>query len=301
MVSSVQRWLTRALVSIGVFASVAAAQTGQITGRVTDAETGTPVPDVRVEARGAGVVRNALTSPSGTYRIGGLPAGEYTVSISRVGYALTPRTVSVADGAAVTLDVALAAVAVELNPTIISAGRVEEKALEAPAAVSVVPERDIQENPTLTLNDQIKTQPGVDMATTGLVTNNTVTRGFNNVFSGAMLTLTDNRYAFVPSLRVNTSFLVPTANEDIGRIEVLLGPASALYGPNSANGVMHIITRTPFESQGTTLSLGGGTRSESADLPTGVEEDLGDKAFSRAALRHAGTVGERFGYKLSGQ
>jgi iron complex outermembrane receptor protein len=301
MVSSVQRWLVKALMLVGVFASVAAAQSGQITGRVTDAESGAPVADVRVEARGGGVIRNALTTPSGTYRIGGLPDGDFTVTFSRVGYAVGTNTVSVRNGATATLDVTLTAVAVELNPTIISAGRTEEKALEAPASVAVVPERDIQESPTLTLNDQIKTQPGVDMAQTGIVTNNTVTRGFNNVFSGSMLTLTDNRYAFVPSLRVNTSFLVPTVNEDISRIEVLLGPASALYGPNSANGVMHVITKTPFESQGTTLTLGGGMRSESEGLPSTVEEDFGDKAFTRGALRHAGTVGDRFGYKLSGQ
>jgi iron complex outermembrane receptor protein len=301
MVRSVQRWLAQALVFVGVFASAVAAQAGQLTGRVTDAGSGAPVADVRVEARSGGVIRNALTTPSGTYRIGGLPSGTFTVSFARVGYALGTGTASVTEGVAATLDMVLTAVAVELNPTIISAGRTEEKALEAPASVAVVPERDIQETPSLTLNDQIKTQPGVDMAQTGMVTNNTVTRGFNNVFSGSMLTLTDNRYAFVPSLRVNTSFLVPTTNEDISRIEVLLGPASALYGPNSANGVMHVITKTPFESQGTTLSLGGGTRSESDELGSGVEEEFGDKTFTRAALRHAGTVGDRFGYKLSGQ
>jgi len=301
MVSSVQRCLAKALLSIGVFASVAAAQSGQITGRVTDAGSGAPVSDVRVEARGAGVIRNALTTPSGTYRIGGLPDGEYTVTVARVGYAAGTGTVTVTGGGAATLDMTLSAVAVELNPTIISAGRTEEKALEAPASVAVVPERDIQESPSLSLNDQIKAQPGVDMAQTGIATNNTVTRGFNNVFSGSMLTLTDNRYAFVPSLRVNTSFLVPTTNEDVSRIEVLLGPASALYGPNSANGVMHVITKTPFESQGTTISLGGGMRAESEGLPPDVEEDFGEKSFTRAAMRHAGTVGDRFGYKLSGQ
>ena len=301
MVSSVQRWLTTALVALSGFAGVAAAQSGQITGRVTDRETGSPIPDVRVEARGSGVIRNVLTTPSGTYRVGGLPAGTFTLNFSRVGYAQLTHTVTLGADATETADVTLSAVAVELNPTIISAGRTEEKALEAPASVSVVLERDIEENPSLTLNDQIKAQPGVDMATTGLVTNSTVTRGFNNVFSGAMLTLTDNRYAFVPSLRVNTSFLVPTANEDVGRIEVLLGPASALYGPNSANGVMHVITKTPFESEGTTISLGAGTRSESEGLPPDVEESFGDKTVTRGALRHAGTVGDRFGYKLSGQ
>ena len=300
MVSSVQR-LVRALMLTGVFAGAVGAQSGQITGRVTDAESGAPISDVRVEARSGGTIRNALSAPSGTYRIAGLSDGEYVVSFSRIGYAAMADTVSVSGGGSVTVDMALSAIAVELNPTVISAGRTEEKALEAPASVSVVPERDIEETPSLTLNDQIKTQPGVDMAQTGIVTNNTVTRGFNNVFSGSMLTLTDNRYAFVPSLRVNTSFLVPTTNEDISRIEVLLGPASALYGPNSANGVMHVITKTPFESQGTTLSLGAGMRSESDPLPSGDEEEFGDKSFTRAALRHAGTAGDRFGYKLSGQ
>ena len=99
MVSSVQRWLVKALVLVGVFASVAAAQSGQITGRVTDAESGAPVADVRVEARGGGVIRNALTTPSGTYRIGGLSDGDFTVTFSRVGYAVGTNTVSVRNGA----------------------------------------------------------------------------------------------------------------------------------------------------------------------------------------------------------
>lgn len=296
MVSLVQRWLAVPMLLIGVCASVAAAQTGSISGRVTDAQAGTAISDVRVEARGGGTVQNALTTVTGSYRMGALPAGSYTVSFSRVGYAPSSVQVTVTAGAVATADAQLTPVAIELNPTIITAGRQEEKALEAPASVAVVPERDIEERPTMTLNDQLRSVQGVDQASTGLVTNNTVTRGFNNVFSGSMLTLTDNRYAFVPSLRVNTSFLVPTATEDVGRIEVLLGPASALYGPNSANGVMHIITKTPFEAPGTTVSLGGGARSSSL----GMEEDFADKTFSRFALRHAGTGGERFGYKLSG-
>ena len=253
MVSSVQRWLARALVSIGVCASVAGAQAGQITGRVTDAETGSPVSDVRVEMRGGGTVRSAMTTPSGSFRTG-LPAGDYVVTFARVGYAVATRTVNVGPGATVAVDVALTAVAIELNPTIISAGRTEEKALEAPASVAVVPERDIQENPTLTLNDQIKTQPGVDMAQTGIVTNNTVTRGFNNVFSGSMLTLTDNRYAFVPSLRVNTSFLVPTATEDMSDSYCLSAECS-LHNFGQTGMVSVARARYRFTDQGFRVKL----------------------------------------------
>ena len=107
-------------------------------------------------------------------------------------------------------------------------------------------------------------------------------RGFNNVFSGNLLSLVDNRIASVPSLRVNAYTLIPTISEDIEQIEVVSGPGAALYGPNSANGVMHILTRSPFTSQGTTVSVGGGERR----ILTG-------------SLRHAGVINDTIGYKLT--
>ena len=90
---------------------------------------------------------------------------------------------------------------------------------------------------------------------------NIVSRGFNNAFSTSMLMLQDYRFAGVPSLRVNVPFLFTGTGEDIDRIEVLQGPASALYGPNSGAGVLHVITKSPFSSRGTSISLDGGERS----------------------------------------
>ncbi|HEX6250225.1 MAG TPA: TonB-dependent receptor, partial [Gemmatimonadaceae bacterium] len=87
-----------------------------------------------------------------------------------------------------------------------------------------------------------------------------------------------------PSLRVNVPLLFPSVNEDIERIEILLGPAAALYGPNSSSGVMHIITKSPFTSQGGTLTLDGGERS-----------------VIRGSGRYAALLGDRVGVKLSGE
>ena len=129
----------------------------------------------------------------------------------------------------------------------------------------------------------MKSVRGVDVVNTGLNSSNVVVRGFNNVFSGSLLSLVDNRIARVPSLRVNAYSLIPTVSEDIEQIEVVSGPGAALYGPNSANGVMHILTRSPFTSQGTTISLGGGER-----------------GVLMGSLRHAGVINETIGYKLSG-
>ena len=154
--------------------------------------------------------------------------------------------------------------------------------LEAPASVAVVGSSQIKDRVTSTLSEHVKSVRGVDVAKTGLGASHVVVRGFNNVFSGTLLSLVDNRIARVPSLRLNAYTLIPTSNEDIEQIEVVSGPGAALYGPNSANGVMHILTRSPFTSQGTTVSIGGGERS-----------------VLLGSLRHAGVINENIGYKFS--
>jgi len=146
----------------------------------------------------------------------------------------------------------------------------------------VVSTQDIESRPATTTVDHVRTVPGVDVATNGLAQHTVVARGFNNVFSGSLLVLTDNRWASVPSLRVNTYSLIPVTDEDIDHVEVVLGPGSALYGPNVANGVMHILTRSPLTHQGTTITALGGERS-----------------VGQFSGRHAGRIGERAGFKVT--
>ncbi|HEX7242789.1 MAG TPA: TonB-dependent receptor [Longimicrobiaceae bacterium] len=171
-----------------------------------------------------------------------------------------------------------------LDPIVVSASKRPEKAVNAPARVEVVGERAIEERPAVAAVEHLRAVPGIDVASTGLQSANVVARGFNNIFSGSLHALTDNRIAGVPSLRVNLLHFIPSNNEDMQRMEVVLGPGAALYGPNTANGILHIITRSPLDQQGTTLSVAGG------------ERDLFHGSFRTAHL-----LGENLGFKLSGQ
>lgn len=271
------------VLALAVVGSVANAQTGSISGRVTEGASDRPVVNARVQAAAAGRrTATVYTSENGDYRITGLAEGSYTVTVARIGY--SPRTlgtVQVGAGAA-RADVSLALAPSQLQQEIISASRAPEKIIDAPASVSVVTAVEINERPSVTVADHVVGLPGIDVARGGIIQSNIVARGFNNIFSGSLLTLTDNRFAFVPSLRVNIPYLSPTTNEDIERIEVVLGPGAALYGPNSAGGVMHLITKSPFTSQGTTLTVDGGNQS-----------------LFRGAVRHAGKANEKFAYKFT--
>lgn len=281
---SIRRFLC-VLAVLAVPATVRA-QTGAVAGRVTDSTTATPLPGATVRVlSGSNTVGQATTGEDGSYRVSNLAAGTYDVSITRLGFsARRVARVQVVEGQTAQLDVRMTEIVTQLNPAVVTASRREEKILEAPASISVVETREIEERPSITVADHLRGVQGVDATSGGIAQTNIVTRGFNNAFSGSLLTLQDYRFAGVPSLRVNVPLLFTGTNEDIERLEVLLGPASALYGPNSANGVLHVITKSPFSSEGTTLSIEGGERS-----------------IMRGAVRHANALNERFGYKLSGE
>ncbi len=280
-------WVRRVAVLCGIALSAhpAFAQGGAISGTISS--EGGPISGARVQALTSSgqLAASVLSRDDGSYRIPNVAAGSYSVVATRLGYQLKRvDSVEVTAGGTATVNFTLSEITTELNPVVTTASRRPEKALDAPASVSVVDVRDIQERPSVTVTDHIRGIPGVDVNQGGIAQSNVVARGFNNAFSGSILMLQDYRFAGVPSLRVNVPFLMTGTNEDVERIEVLLGPASALYGPNSANGVLHVITKSPFTSQGTTLTLDGGERS-----------------LLRAGVRHAGLITPKVGYKLSGE
>ena len=263
--------------------TVSARANGYIEGTVKG-EGGETLPGANVVVTDVDAAERAraATDDEGRFRIAA-PAGSYRIEITFIGYKSEIReNVTVQSGRSTALDVILEEQVIFLEKSVVSASRRREKILDAPASVSVVETADIRSNPSMNVADHVKNLPSVDFAKTGLANSSIVVRGFNNVFTGTLLMLTDNRLARVPSVRVNAPNFIPITSDDVERIEVVLGPGSALYGPNSADGVMHIITHSPFTSQGTSTQFG-----------------YGERGLRQASIRHAGKVGERVGYKVS--
>jgi outer membrane receptor for ferrienterochelin and colicins len=283
----VGRMLSACWLLLVLAAPAAAQQGGTISGLVRAADSGNPLTGAVVQAIGpdGGRVASSLTNQSGRYQLSNLPAGSYTVTVSMTGYEIRRvEGVQVAAGQTAVANADLVSRAIDLDPVVVSASRRQERALDAPARVEVVGAQLIDERPAVQPMDHLRGISGVDIVTQGLQSTNVVARGFNNIFSGALLALTDHRIAAIPSLRVNALYMVPATNEDLERIEVVLGPGSALYGPNTANGVMHMFTRSPLTYQGTTVTLTGGERS-----------------VLQSTFRTAHLFGENLGVKVSGQ
>ena len=252
---------------------------------VADTQTGNRLNGVSVTATPkTGDATTGVSGTTGTLEMTNLAAGGYTITASLPGYAdAVMADITLAADETKSIEITLSSKVIQLEQISVTASRRREKVLEAPASVALVSASEIKNRVAPSVTEHLKSVRAVDVVTAGLGSSYVVVRGFNNVFSGSLLSLVDNRIASVPSLRVNSYSFIPTINEDIEQIEVVSGPGAALYGPNSANGVMHIITRSPFTSQGTTVSIGGGERS-----------------ILVGSLRHAGIVNETIGYKFSG-
>lgn len=264
------------------------AQTGSLSGVVKESGSSKPIAgaSIRVISQdNAKVLKGAYSNANGKFTVNNIPVGTYRISFTSVGFkTLEKGSVNITENSTTQLDASLDQELINFNDVIVTASRKQEKVLEAPASVSVVDPIAIAERPALVPTEHLRGLPGVDFAQTGISQQTTVTRGFNNVFSGMLLTLADYRIAGVPSLRVNVPYFIPLVNDDIERMELVRGPGSALYGPNATQGVLNIISKSPFASQGTSVSVAGGERS-----------------LFNGTLRHAGTVGDNFGFKISGQ
>ena len=110
------------------------AQTGTITGKVTDAATSQAIADARVIVRGTTL--EALTNRDGEFRLVAVRAGSAVVGVFRLGFKATTDTVRVTAGQTTTMTVQMTASTVNLSQIVVTgtAGNQERKAQAAVVA-----------------------------------------------------------------------------------------------------------------------------------------------------------------------
>jgi len=263
------------LVLLAAFPALAA----NLTGTISDSESGRPLPSANIEV----VDQEGLGTASrtnGSYRLD-LPAGRHTLRVSFLGYETFEGVVEVAVAGS-RRDIGLDLTSVFLDPIVISASRHAEKITEAPAAITVIGAAELQARETSTAAEHIAAVKGVDYTKSGLDTYQINARGMNSTFPRRMLVMTDNRSNLLPGIGIVRWSMLTAAAPDIDRIEVVTGPASALYGNAALSGTVLMQTKSPLDEQGLSATLSGGERNT-----------------MKVAARYAGLANDDLGYKIS--
>ncbi|MFB6098843.1 MAG: TonB-dependent receptor [Salinibacter sp.] len=281
------RLVVAVVVLVGIAPEAAAQNVGTVTGTVVDAADGTPLigAEVRLQKLGESVgVRETKTGPEGTFEFTRVRPGRYLLEISFLGYQERRVTFTIEFRESRDFNLELRRDPFSLETVVEAPSRRRQRLLEAPASVSVLePERIRREAATSSV-EALRSVVGVDMAQTGFDRREVALRGFNSAFSTAPHVLTDHREAAAPALGLNLYSVMPNTALDLDRIEVVRGPAGALYGTGVDGGVLRFVTKDPFQDPGTSVALSGGSRN-----------------YLNAQFRQAGVLGTKVGYKFTGQ
>jgi len=193
----------------------------------------------------------------GYYMITNIPIGKYTLNAMFIGYETMENEIWIEANQEYVIDISLKASAIKLQETKVTAEKRKDKVTTAPASIEIVTSRDIKGKNTTNMGAYLKGLKGVDFTSSGINNYSISVRGFNSSFSTRLLTLSDGRVANIPALRVINYSTIPQSMDDVDKIEVVLGPATALYGANAHSGVVNVISKPPSQSEGFTMSVSG--------------------------------------------
>ena len=256
---------------------------GTINGKVIDKESKEPLVGATVTLRGS--MSSTITNEKGNFTFTNVKGGKLTLIISYVGYSETIETITVAESGTSTISIALSYFTRPGNEVVVTASKRAEKITNAPASISIINAKDFSQLSSFNVGELASKIQGVEFIRTGVTGVGFNARGFNNAFNAKILQMTDGRNSMMAGSSGLPSGIMNTViKEDIERLEIVLGPNSALYGPNAHNGISNTITKDPRKWQGTDVVIGAGNR----DVFSG-------------RFRTASKINNKWAYKLTGE
>ena len=283
------------LASLAIPLAVAQTVTGgTLTGTVTDQQGGViPRTEILAKNDGTGLVSRASTNEVGVWVISPLPGGDYTITVTAQGFTTATFTAVKLDAVkTITVNASLKVGFADMLT--VTASKVEQDVLNAPATVTVIPEQAIRASPARNVTDLLRAVPGMNVIQTSAYTFFTNGRAAAGLYSDAQLGLVDGRSIYIDYLGALDWNTVTADLEEIKQVEVIRGPDSAVWGAYAMNGVINIITTPPREMLGTALTLGIGAFDRTGGA---AQSNTGSLFYAKAA--HAQALNDQWAYKVT--
>jgi outer membrane receptor protein involved in Fe transport len=252
-ITRVLRHAIFSLASIAIIAQPARAQQpGSIEGTIRSRESVAGLAGARITVVGTRL--SAVANEQGEFRITGIPSGRVEIVSEYVGRRIDRRSVDVPAGSTVRIAIELDIQPIPAEELVVSVSREAERRAETPATVGVITDGAIREVKPAHPSQIMNRIAGVWVNVTG---------GEGHMASIRHPMTTNPVYLYledgVPTRSTgffnhNALYEIDVPNAE--RIEVVKGPATALYGSDAIGGSVNVVTRGPAD--GSSLSVEGG-------------------------------------------
>lgn len=231
------------------------AQTGTLTGFVTTTSK-EPISYATVALEGT--ARGGISDTDGHFIIENLAPGTFTLLVSSIGYETQSEKIVITAGQQTELNVVLSQGLIALqtveitgrrevgydNKKTFSATKTASLIKDVPATINFVTKELMLDQGAFTVNDVVKNVAGVNQFS---FYNDISIRGFR--VQGQR-----NSGTLLNGMRTFTSFWKPQLVPHIERVEVIKGPASALFGNASPGGSINRVTKKPLAESRKSIS-----------------------------------------------
>ncbi|MEM9324210.1 MAG: TonB-dependent receptor [Bacteroidota bacterium] len=264
------------------------AQGTTISGSITDETTGESLIGVNILVKGT--VLGTISDLNGEFNLSVRSAPPLTLVVTSVGY--EQKEVEVTSATTSGLTINLRESVLLGQEIVVSASRVEESTLRSPVAIQRMDILDIQNNASTDFYDALKNMNGIDFSTQSLTFKSVNARGFGSNGNTRFVQMIDGIDNQAPGLNFPVGNVVGIGELDLESVEMIPGPASALYGPNALQGILLMQSKSPFDYQGL-----------SAYVKLGVNhidgEDDDPSLYQDYGFRYAKAFNNKFAFKLT--
>lgn len=281
-----------------LFVFFAAAQTGTLTGTVTD-ESGNALSGASLTIQGS--PKGTTTDNDGTFTVK-LNTGTYAVSASYVGFATSRKTVTIRNGETTSVSFSLVNSGMTNEVVVLGSRALPRTQLETPAPVDVIDLKKVaQEAPQVYIN-QILTYvaPSFNSGT------QTVADGSDHIDPASLrglgpdqvLVLINGKRRYTTALvNINGTFGKGSVGTDlnaipvsaINKIEILRDGASAQYGSDAIAGVINIVLKNSVNAVTASTTAG-------ANMTKFLGKSVTDGETVQTAINFGIPMGQRGGF-----
>ena len=226
-----------------------------VTGTIKDGKTNEALFGATVVIKGT--TQGGLTDLDGKFNFTTTTLPPFVLSVSYLGYVTFESTVNSIESPI--------SIKIKPNETLLKTvevvgDRITEKQKESPLTIEALDVLAIKETPAANFYEGLGQLKGVDIMAASIGFRVINTRGFNSTSPVRSLQIIDGVDNQSPGLNFSLGNFLGSSELDVQKVEIIVGAASAYYGPNAFNGVVSMTTKNPFIKPGVAVSFKVGER-----------------------------------------
>lgn len=224
------------LIILFALTNILFAQSGKLNGSVLNVKTNQALVGANISINEISL--NTTSNLSGNFVINNIPVGNYTLTMSHIGYNTKTDSFVIQNGKITNLKLALSDSPIYTGDVIVTSTKSQKLEREESLPMEVIGSKKLEQQSNISISDALKNEPGIALARDGIWGTHVSIRGLsrNNI-----VTLVDgNRIETSTNLAAGLSMVDVN---DIERVEVIKGGASSLYGTGATGGVISIKTK----------------------------------------------------------